>query len=241
MTGKDHNTVAHPKRRSRASEQWISYPIEMLESPAYGALSLSAHKVIARIAIELANHGGNDNGKLPVTFEQFMEYGISHRSGIAPAIREAEALGFIKVTEHGRAGNAEYRRPNLFYLTFANWRGSRAQPPSHDWRKIKTEADAFYIAAEARQAKAAPPKRKKLFPVPESGTEPGTGKRYRNGKSPGTGFRYDSGGAESGTTSISWVGRAKPTGRSDLPCYVADELTMAQLAALQLKHLAGAA
>jgi hypothetical protein len=211
MSGKDHNTIANPKRRNKGSEQWVSYPIEMLESPAYRALSLSAHMVIARVAIELAHHGGNDNGKLPVTFKQFMEYGISHRSGIAPAIREAEALGFIKVTEHGRGGNADYRRPNLFYLTFANWRGSKAQPPSHDWRKIETVADAERIAAEARKAKsqALPPKRKNLFPVLESGTGAGTGKRYRNDKSPGTGIRYDSVSPESGTTSISWVGEAK--------------------------------
>lgn len=92
MSGKAHDTHAHPKRRNQANEQWVSYPIEMLESPAFRALSLSAHMVIARIAIELAHHGGNDNGKLPVTFEQFMEYGISHRAAIAPAIREAEAL-----------------------------------------------------------------------------------------------------------------------------------------------------
>jgi hypothetical protein len=241
MSGKDHNTIAHPKRRSKISEQWVSYPIEMLDSPAYRALSLSAHKVIARIAIELANHGGNDNGKLPVTFEQFMEYGISHRSGIAPAIREAEALGFIKVTEHGRGGNAEYRRPNLFYLTFAHWRGSKAEPPSHDWRKIKTETDALYIAAEARQAKTPTPKRKKHFPVPESSTGAGTGKRYRNGKTPGTRIRYDSIGSESGTTSISWVGISARANGTLPPCYVADALTAAQIADLRLQLASGAA
>jgi hypothetical protein len=56
--------------------------------------------VLARIEIELADHGGMDNGKLIVTFEQFVEYGIE-RHAIAPAIRELEALGFIEITEHG--------------------------------------------------------------------------------------------------------------------------------------------
>jgi hypothetical protein len=61
----------------------------MMESPAYRVLSLSARRVLDRIMIELAHHGGNDNGKLPVTYEHFEEYGI-HRHAIAPAIRELE-------------------------------------------------------------------------------------------------------------------------------------------------------
>jgi hypothetical protein len=140
------------KRRNRINEQWSSRVISMLESPAYRVLSLSAHRIIARIEIELAHHGGNDNGHLPVTFEDFIEYGI-HHNAIAPALREAEALGFIRVTERGRGGNAEYRQPNKFYLTFAYGRGSNATPPTHDWRKIKTEDEALQIARAARENK----------------------------------------------------------------------------------------
>ena len=152
MTGKDHDTRAYPKRQNKISGQFAARPIAMLESPAYRALSQAAHMVIARIEIELGHHGGNDNGSLPVTFEHFEEYGI-YRNGVAAAIREAEALGFIRITERGRGGNAEHRRPNLYYLTFSNWRGSRAEPPPHDWRKIKTIEDAKEIAAEARKSK----------------------------------------------------------------------------------------
>ena len=56
-----------PPRKNRISGQWSPRPIEMLESPAYRTLSLSAHRVISRIEIELARHGGHDNGRLPVT------------------------------------------------------------------------------------------------------------------------------------------------------------------------------
>src|ERR1700747_263327 len=101
MSSKDHDTRAHYKRRNKISEQWAAYPIAMLESPAYRVLSQGAHRVIARIAIELASHGGNNNGQLPVTKKQFVEYGL-HNDAVAPAIREAEALGFIRITEHGR-------------------------------------------------------------------------------------------------------------------------------------------
>src|ERR1700730_13730069 len=102
-----------PKRRSRISGQYSARLIEMLESPAYRALSRSAHMVISRIEVELAHHGGNENGRLPVTTEDFIAYGMD-RGSVAPAIREAEALGFIRVTERGRGGNAEYRKPNFF-------------------------------------------------------------------------------------------------------------------------------
>src|SRR5215475_9734283 len=139
------------KRRNPISGQWSPRPIEMLESPAYRELSLSAHRIISRIEIELAHHGGNDNGKLPVTYEDFIEYGV-HRHSIAPAIREAVALGFIEVTKRGRGGNAESRESSLYRLTFAHDRNSRQSPPTHDWRKIKTVDDAAIVAEFARAA-----------------------------------------------------------------------------------------
>lgn len=69
------------------------------------------------------------------------------RHAIAPAIRECEALGFIQVTEHGRAGNAEFRRPNLFRLTYKHT--SRADP-THEWRNIKNTQEAELLALKAR-------------------------------------------------------------------------------------------
>jgi hypothetical protein len=113
----DRNTKAEPgfiKRRNRINEAFSPRTIEMLKSPAYRTLSLSAHRVISRIEIELSSHGGNDNGRLPVTKLDFMEYGVSARL-VAAAIREAQALGFIEVTERGRGGNAEHRQPNKFF------------------------------------------------------------------------------------------------------------------------------
>jgi hypothetical protein len=149
----DHDTRAvPPNRRNRISGQFAARLIEMLESPAYRALSRAALMVTARIEIELAHHGGNDNGRLPVTTDHFVEYGV-HRSAVAPAIREAQALGFIKVTQRGRGGNAEHRQPNTFYLSFAYGRGAKSTPPTHYWRNIKTLEEAERIAREARLAK----------------------------------------------------------------------------------------
>jgi hypothetical protein len=137
------------RRRNRINQQFSARLIEMLECPAYRALSRSAHLVISRIEVELAHHGGNDNGRLPVTTDNFVAYGI-HRASVAPAIREVEALGFIRVTERGRGGNAEHRSPNYFFLTFAY---AKAEPPTHKWRQIKTVEEAAQIAHAARADK----------------------------------------------------------------------------------------
>src|SRR5262249_17488049 len=127
------------KRKNQINEQFSVSLISMLESPAYQVLTLSAHKVISRIEIELAHHGGNDNGKLPVTYQDFIDYGIT-RECVAPAIREAEVLGFIKITRHGRGGTAENPENTLFLLTLRNTRGAHTGPPRHHLREIQNLA-----------------------------------------------------------------------------------------------------
>jgi hypothetical protein len=89
----------------------------MIKSPAWSVLSLSARRVLDRIEIEHADHGGNDNGRLPVTYDDFERYGI-HRHAIRAAIQETVALGFVEITERGRAGNREFRSPHKFRLTY---------------------------------------------------------------------------------------------------------------------------
>src|SRR5215470_12235059 len=98
-------------RGAAYSGQFAGRLVEMLESPAFRVLSRAAHLTLARIEIELGHHGGNENGQLVVTYEQFVAYGIG-RNEIGPAIREIEALGFIQVTERGVAGNADQKAPN---------------------------------------------------------------------------------------------------------------------------------
>ena len=122
----------------------------MMESPAYRVLSLSGRRVLDRIMIELGHHGGNDNGKLPVTYEQFEEYGID-RHAIAPAIRELEALGFLEVTQRGKPSAGEFRLPNLFRLTCVNCMST--PQPTHEWRRIPDMKAAEALAKAARRAK----------------------------------------------------------------------------------------
>ncbi len=141
-----------PKRRNPIGEAFASRPISMLRSPAWNVTSLSARKVLDRIEIELAQHAGRDNGRLPCTFDQFAEFGMD-RHAIAPAIRELVGLGIIEVTEHGRSGNAGGRRPNLFRLTY---RHTESGEPTHEWRRIKSVEAAEAIARSSRSARGAP-------------------------------------------------------------------------------------
>jgi hypothetical protein len=135
-------------RRTSIGGQFAPHRIDMLRSPAWRTLSLSARRVLDRVEIELADHGGTDNGKLPVTYDDFVRYGL-HRHAIGAAIREAVALGFLEITEAGRAGNADFRKPNLFRLTYRNTKYA----PTDDWQKVTEEA----AESIARSARLAPP------------------------------------------------------------------------------------
>jgi hypothetical protein len=139
------------ERRARKIEgQFIPRLLAMIESPAYRALSLSAHRCLTRIEAEHLHHGGKENGQLPVTYCHFREYGIDGHA-IAPALRELEALGFIQITEHGVAGNSAHRAPNKFRLTYIH--SGRAMA-THEWRQIKTIEEAHAIAKTGHVCRA---------------------------------------------------------------------------------------
>ena len=135
-------------KRHTIKGQWTWQLVEMKESSAWRVLSLSGHRVLDRLEIELGHHAGYDNGKLPVTYDDFEKYGI-HRHAIGPAVREVVALGFVEITQEGRAGNAEWRRPTHYRLTY---KPQALTEPTNDWRKIETVEQAAFIADAARKA-----------------------------------------------------------------------------------------
>jgi hypothetical protein len=123
--------------------------IEMLTSPAYRALSLSARKVLDRLEIEFARHGNNplENGNLPCTYEHFKEYGIGENQ-VGPAIKEVVALGFIRATSPGSAGNAGYREAARYLLTYRH--AGSDKRIEDGWKRIKTMEEAETIGKSAR-------------------------------------------------------------------------------------------
>lgn len=141
----------HGKGRTKLVGQFAPRTIDMVRSPAMHALSLTGRRILDRLEIELADHGGVDNGRLPVTYDDFEKFGI-HRHAIGPGLREVEALGFVETTERGVAGNAEYRSPSLYRLTY---RHTSNTAPTDEWRRHETIEGAEAIARAARTSKPA--------------------------------------------------------------------------------------
>jgi hypothetical protein len=118
----------------------------MLESPAYRVLSGGAEKVIARIAIEHMGHGGGLNGALPVTHNNFANYGI-RRASILAFLSEAVALGFVDRTQQGQRRYGDFEgAPALYRLTWL---------PTHDGKPATNEWERFASIEDAEQAVAA--------------------------------------------------------------------------------------
>jgi hypothetical protein len=162
--------------RKKRNGQFTTRPVEMLQSPAWRVLSLTGHRILDRIELELANHRGKDNGQLPVTYADFIRFGI-HHNGVGPGIREVEALGFIEITRHGTAGNAEYRTSSLYRITY------QRQHETNEWARIKTMEEAQAIAARVRTENFRTLKTQK--PHPEKGCESTSFSHPKNGSDPG--------------------------------------------------------
>jgi hypothetical protein len=119
-------------------EQFVPRPRSMLESKAYRSLSLSARRFIERIELEHLRHAGKDNGKLPVTHRDFVEYGVRDGS-VSAARQQAIRKGFVRITKKGRSGRngiaTEYR------LTYLH---ANSQPPTNDWKRyVSDESSAI--------------------------------------------------------------------------------------------------
>jgi hypothetical protein len=134
--GPDGKTV----RRNVLASHWASRPVELLRSPAFRVLSRAAHFALCRIEIELRQHGGHGNGKLIVTTDQFVEYGI-HKRMVPAALRELEELGIICIPVRGRGGNAEHGQPHRFLLNYACG-AVDALGENNSWRRVQTLAEA---------------------------------------------------------------------------------------------------
>jgi hypothetical protein len=153
-----YSSIAGRRRRNSIASAFASHRIEMLSSPAWRVLSLSARRALDRVAMELAHHGGHIGGGLPVTFADFQDYGIE-RHAIAPAIREVVALGFLRILRPGRAGNAEFRRATLYRPTYLQIIEGE---PTDELRRITSLAEA---KAKAKEARAAQSPRRNKTPV----------------------------------------------------------------------------
>jgi hypothetical protein len=128
-------------------EPFIWMTLEMLESPAWRALPPAAKQVIDRVGVEHLQHAGKENGKLPVTYNDFENYGL-RRMSIRFGVLAAQALGFITVTEEGHAGAGDTRRAARYALTWVDRHDGA--PRSNEWKRFETLADANKLVTGIR-------------------------------------------------------------------------------------------
>jgi hypothetical protein len=139
------------RNRPPEGESWVWLTQEMLESPAWRAMRFAARKIVDRVIIEHLAHAGTENGNLITTYTDFQHFGLRRRSSIAPAIIEAETLGFIDVIERGGSAYAELRNPSRYALA---WLGRKdGTPPTNRWKAFDTVADAHKAVRTAGKNK----------------------------------------------------------------------------------------
>jgi hypothetical protein len=149
-----HDTTTGHNRRNRIAGKYTALLVEVLESPPWRVLSLSAHRVIDRVCLELAYQGGHQKEGLCVTFSDFEDHGIE-RHGIKQAVDEAVFLGFLCIVRKGRGGNAGYRRSTLYQLTFVN---SIDTECLHSWKRLRHKSlqQIKKLVVKVRQGKQNP-------------------------------------------------------------------------------------
>jgi hypothetical protein len=133
---------------------WTS---EMKESPAWRAMPLAARQIVDRIEIEHGRHGGQENGKLPVTYDDFEKYGV-RRMSIAFGIRAAVALGWIDITDRGHRGAADLRRAARYALTWVD--RFDGAPRNNRWKRFQTMVEAEMAVAEVKRQRRVASKRR---------------------------------------------------------------------------------
>jgi hypothetical protein len=139
--------VTKSKKGAAFKGPWVHTTRDLLMSPAWRALSLSARRVLNRLEIEMMSNGGaqSSNGCLIVTYTDFIEYGV-RKDSLGSAIREAVALGLVAITEPGRGGNAAFRKATKYRLTYHRFKiaqdSTTTFEPTNEWRQLKTTAEA---------------------------------------------------------------------------------------------------
>jgi hypothetical protein len=163
----------------KVSKQYIQVPADLLRSPAYAALNIHEIRTLRRIEIEHVEHGGKDNGRLPVTHADIKRHGVG-RKYIPSSLRVLQGLGLIDCTERGRAGSGEFRKPSLWRLTYITTAQKGASgtvwiEPTHEWSKIETAEAADQIVSKHRardKRPRRPPSRRPKLRVVQSEPKP---------------------------------------------------------------------
>lgn len=133
--------MGKPSKKPKIDYPFIALNVELLSSIPWGMLKLNDRKILDRLYIEHSAHGGNENGRLIVTYDNFFEYGIRKQS-IAESICRLEGLGFIETTKQGRPAGGDMRVPSNYLITSLSYpEGNTFLDPKDTWKQIKTKEE----------------------------------------------------------------------------------------------------
>ena len=173
------------------------------QSDAWRTAPILTRRVIERIAVEHMNHGGTENGRLAVTYTNFVEWGISRRL-ISKALADAIARGLIYRTERGVRSAGDQRRPSRYGLGWL---------PGHDASASRNRWRAWAPASSGKgraPPTLSPPKIYRV--VPHGGTGEPDPKLRKNGSLVPNGGTGEWSKVEPGKK-ILWAG-SKPTNQT---------------------------
>jgi hypothetical protein len=138
MNKRRHRKYLSP--RIRIGEQFIAHPVALLKSEAWRSLKLAELRILHRLEIEHASHGGRQNGNLPCTRSNFERHGV-RRKNITKALDKLVRLGLVEITVKGRMAYADLRTPSRFRLTYLPTydENGAAVPPTHEWRRLEKQ------------------------------------------------------------------------------------------------------
>ncbi len=126
---------------------WVWFTRDMMESPAWRAMTPPARKVLDRILIEQMAHAGAENGNLIVTYDDFADYGV-RRQSIHEAIEVVQALGWIAVTRKGGRSVGGVKRPSTYALTFLPRFDGSAK--TNNWQRVTDDLMARRLVGAVR-------------------------------------------------------------------------------------------
>jgi hypothetical protein len=148
MSSYKRGGIAGHKRKNKISEQFVHYTREMIGSPAYRVLSLQGRKILRRLELEHMEHGGQDNGKLPCRYQDFVKYGC-RKNGLSAALIEVGVLGFAPTVSRGtRAYGNVPGKASTFRLTYLH---TADGPPTNEWKKWSSIEEARAVVASEQR------------------------------------------------------------------------------------------
>lgn len=128
---------------------WLTQ--ELMHSGALRALSINGRRVLDRVMIEHMAHGGQENGRLKITWNDFVKFGISRRL-ISRSINEVVATGLVAIEvrgKHFQSCNQQTGEPTQYRLTWLPVaEPNNFRPATNEWKRFGESVRAAKAAMQ---------------------------------------------------------------------------------------------